>query len=821
MDIKDIKGIRTSENFDSKALKSVIARAHAGNTLLFLGAGFSLGSQNQDGTPIPLAKDLSKAICKLGEFEEDEDLAYSADYYIKYNDPERLIGLLSRNFTILNTEKYHQNISRVDWRRVYTTNYDNCFELAAGLAGKVISPITIDDNPAQNFRRRDICIHINGAIQLLDESTLDSSFKLTESSYTNADSFRDSSWLYRFRKDIDACSQIIFVGYSLYDMEVKRLLVKNEDIKKKTFFITREGVSTKEHHRLSAFGEVFPIGVEEFGRLIGQYKAPEIPRELGYLEALEKMDISYDADFTDSDIRDFLLRGVVELNYLAASITARDKSYAAPRKQTDEVLECFQSFDAAVIYGGIANGKSTIARQVVAQLLLNGEIVYSIRDNEAKYEKDIESISKINQRVFLVVDDFEQELDAILYFFSQMGGKGKLILTERPHRYRRAIKSVADSGASIFTTSADYLRRGEVEYIAKLITNSGLWGARAGDGYGNQIRYLTNECESQLSTILLQLLKSPYVANLFKDSFEKIETKKTVFSLCLIQHIYPKQCTKSFIADISDSNHVYSIEFEDRIRESEMFEMRGNGFISRSAIFSTYVLSNFYRSSYTIDQLVRIAVKLQQHRSQQSYEEHEMYRSIMTFGTLAAILEEKNRANSYIQYYEKLKQEVPNVIGNPHYWLQYAMAIMSENNLSDAERILETAYAKAENSPNYDTTYIDNQFARLRLKQAIQESEQNQSFQYFTEAHKILSREEDDVFKFRQAGLYIPYYDERYSGLSKGNKVKFEHSVREMLTQYENYLAFEYPNGDVSPFQEERIDEFRRVVQTIANERNA
>jgi len=179
MDIKDIKGVQIAENYDAQSLESVIARAHAGNTLLFIGAGFLLGSQNQTGTPIPLAKDLSKAICKLGGVEEDEDLAYSADYYLKYNDPEELIGLLRRVFTILSTKEHHQSISCVDWRRVYTTNYDNCYELAAGVTGKVISPITIDDNPAQNFRRRDICIHINGAIQLLDEYTLDGSFKLT------------------------------------------------------------------------------------------------------------------------------------------------------------------------------------------------------------------------------------------------------------------------------------------------------------------------------------------------------------------------------------------------------------------------------------------------------------------------------------------------------------------------------------------------------------------------------------------------------------------------------------------------------------------
>jgi hypothetical protein len=179
----------------------------------------------------------------------------------------------------------------------------------------------------------------------------------------------------------------------------------------------------------------------------------------------------------------------------------------------------------------------------------------------------------------------------------------------------------------------------------------------------------------------------------------------------------------------------------------------------------------------------------------------------------------ENRSNSYIQFYEKMKREVPAVIGNPHYWLQYAMAVMSENNLEDAERILDTAYAKASKNPDYDTTYIDNQYARLRLKQAIREVDQKASVEYFSNAHKILKREENDVYKFRQAELYIAYYNEKYSSLSKGDKVKYEHAVKEILAHYEAYLDMEYPLGDVPPFQVEKIDEFRAVVDKISRER--
>ena len=449
----------------------------------------------------------------------------------------------------------------------------------------------------------------------------------------------------------------------------------------------------------------------------------------------------------------------------------------------------------------------------------------SVKDEEADYERDIELLSTLNKKVYLFLDDFERNLDIAHYFSSTLGDNGKLILTERPHRYRRAMTCLKEYGIEPYRINIDYLHSGEVEDIARIFSNTGLWGARGGDGLEKQVKYLSNECESQLSIILLSLLKSTHVIKLFENSFSDIlkspNTKKTVHSICLIQHIYPSQCKKSFISDIADSNHVYSGEFEDKIMESGLFEFKRDALVTRSSVFCTFILSSLYKASYTIDQLVRIAGKLQRNRAIQSIEEREIFRSIMTFGTLSAVLPDKDKSNSYIEFYEKIKIEVPSVVYNPHYWLQYAMSVMSVDNLSDAERILKTAYSKAENNPDYDTSYIDNQFARLKLKLAMAENEQKASVQLFQEGHNILKSQDNDIYKFRQAGLYLPYYAEKYDDLSKGNKVKFEHAIKEILKHYLDFIEKEYPLGDIPPFQSSIVEEFHQVVSQIADKRSA
>jgi len=819
----ELKGIKVKNSYDKDSLESVISKVYAENTLLFIGAGFSLGSKDQTEESVLLAKDLSIKICKLGDFDEDEDLAYSADYYLKYHDASALIGLLKNCFTVKDVSPSHEKIARVNWRRVYTTNYDNCFELASGKVGKVISPITLEDSPAKYFRSRDICIHINGAIQLLDNESLEKSFKLTESSYTNSDAFSDSSWAYRFKKDLEVCSQIIFVGYSLYDMEIKRLLISNEAIKGKTFFVTRENVSNKEHHRISSFGEVFPIGINKFAELIEKNKPKELPKGIDYLSSLQREEIKYEAEFSDSDVRDFLLRGKLNSDYIASSLTSDNDTYAIRRKQISESLDIFNSTNIIVIHGALANGKSVLARQIASQLLLEGKLVYTVKDEEADYEADIEALANLNQKVYLLIDDFERSLDVVRYFSSCLADNGKMILTERPHRYRRAMTKLTEYGLSCYCINVDYLHETEVKELANILSNTGLWGDLGGDSCDRQIRYLTERCESQISIVLLNLLKSSHVLSRFQSAFSEIlkypETKKAVYAICLIQHIYPSACKKSFISDIADSNHVYSKDFDDRVLGSGLFEFRGDSLVTRSSIFGTFILSSLYRASYSIDQMVRIVEMLQRRKSTRTVEESEIYRSIMTFGTLSAILPDDNKSNSYMQFYEKVKSAVPSVTYNPHYWLQYAMAVMSDDNLSDAEIILKTAYSKAENNPDYDTTYIDNQFARLNLKKAISEKEQSISIEYFMEAHRILRRERNDIYKFRQAGLYLPYYDEMYKNLSRKNKVNFEHALKEITEDFKRFVETEYPYGIIPPFQEKILSDFEGAIDEIKNNR--
>ena len=117
---------------------------------------------------------------------------------------------------------------------------------------------------------------------------------------------------------------------------------------------------------------------------------------------------------------------------------------------------------------------------------------------------------------------------------------------------------------------------------------------------------------------------------------------------------------------------------------------------------------------------------------------------------------------------------------DPHYWLQYAMAKMMLKDYPTAEKFLESAYSYAAAMNNYDTSYLDIQKAKLLLLKSMEEQDGAVIHTFFNEAHNLLLKQDDDVFKYRQVSLYKDFYMACYNKMAPKHRVKFEHACKSM-----------------------------------------
>jgi hypothetical protein len=177
----------------SMEIEEAFLHALDGDAVLFLGAGFSLGAINKADKDFPLANDLSKHLMTdLGESDE-APLQTSSEIYIERRYQAGLLAFLNQHLGVKAVAAHHQSFARPNWRRIYTTNYDDVFERAAKAEKKEVQTMTLTPRiPAPEEGRLD-CIHINGFLPWADPANLDSTLILSETAYlTNR--FNETPW---------------------------------------------------------------------------------------------------------------------------------------------------------------------------------------------------------------------------------------------------------------------------------------------------------------------------------------------------------------------------------------------------------------------------------------------------------------------------------------------------------------------------------------------------------------------------------------------------------------------------------------------------
>ncbi|MCJ7879705.1 hypothetical protein MUT85_24460, partial [Salmonella enterica subsp. enterica serovar Infantis] len=138
-----------------------------GEALLFLGAGFSKGAINSNHEQVKDAKELSQKLFEeMGmPYDPEKSLNVISEYFQKKEGRARLLELLRDEYSIKEVTGTHKTIMKYNWKRIYTTNYDDAAEQASIENGIYRIPVTLSNKLDQTKDRREIVIHLNGFIE--------------------------------------------------------------------------------------------------------------------------------------------------------------------------------------------------------------------------------------------------------------------------------------------------------------------------------------------------------------------------------------------------------------------------------------------------------------------------------------------------------------------------------------------------------------------------------------------------------------------------------------------------------------------------------
>lgn len=203
-------------------MKELIDKIKAGNVILFVGAGVSATLN------LPTWSELLAVIAKKMGYDPEifsmygEPLVLTEFYEIEKGNLKELTRWMKDSWKpddrMLRDSSVHQKILELDFPIIYTTNFDNCLERAYQLQKKPFTKIV---------KVQDICKCKRGKTQIVKLHGDVSNFRnivLTESNYFDRMNF-ESPLDIKLRSDILGKS-ILFIGYSLTDINIRLLLYK-------------------------------------------------------------------------------------------------------------------------------------------------------------------------------------------------------------------------------------------------------------------------------------------------------------------------------------------------------------------------------------------------------------------------------------------------------------------------------------------------------------------------------------------------------------------------------------------------------------------
>jgi len=637
-------------------------------------------------------------------------------------------------------------------------------------------------------------IHLNGYVNSVPKSEALNDFALTLTSYIE-ESLVSSTWATLLRQDFALAEAIFFVGYSMYDLDISRILFQDPDFKRKTFHIQHEGLSRADELALGRYGAILKVGTHRFADAIGQVLAeggPTIDRSLAENFA-EHLPPSMASTFTvdTKSISNLLEKGIVEDGMIFGEPERGSAPYYVNRDVVTDIVRSLSSHGGVyLISGDIGNGKTLCMMLLSKALLRAGYRVFSYEPVEENLTYDIEFFRGLESRFVLFIEDFytnREIVEAVMLNIQDV----RIVSTIRTSVLEIKHSEVKEIlGSRYVSYSIDKLSSNEIENLEEIITKAAYWGSRAADSIKERRRYIIKDCNSELRSVLMDLvIKS-----------DLIERVKGVFSRGVGQntHLFEAVVVGLFLNFIEESSDFRTISellgvdvfrVVNGARDSELvefFAFKENKMEARSPILSSVILKRLVKDDKTIELALKCLKRISATGRSRTRKMKNIEKKLMRFSFTEKILKDTGNKESKISYYYDRVGDLGHKNKNPLYWLQFAIASNTARDYSAASRQFETAFKIAESFRHpYDTYQIENHYARFLLESRINSIHWNDHFHAFEKAHSLLLRQMNDVtegyYPFRVVALYKNFVSCAYKNFDRKESERVKDMCRDVI----------------------------------------
>jgi hypothetical protein len=689
-----------------------ISQLDPASSILFLGSGFSFGAENIRSGPMPVGKGLKEEFARvLNVRAEDYDLITLADELAQREDLD-LYQTVYELFSTTKARDFQREIISEKWRRIYTTNYDDLVEWIRLEADSEINSYSFDD-PKPSRLAAGAVIHLHGSIRNATKENVLKQLVLNESSYIRQHIER-SVWYDDFVRDLTFCSNCFFIGYSLADMHIAALLMKNEQFRKKVFFITRDLADAIFNRRVEPYGTILPIGADGFAELCKKLPRPSLTTDHSRLKAFKYLDPQKDKRTlvppTPIEILNLVAYG--KFSETRCMTTLPDSKYVIARSSTvEQAQQLLRNHKCIMVHSRLGNGKTIFLHILAHKLAAEGYQCFLCRENTELPSHDLDVLSQLKKPV-IFFDSYNTAIE-IIPLCSQLENIKFVVAVRTGVQEVRLHEIRSKLPASLATLSLNKLDPVDRSDLKGLLNLSGV-----------RVSELEKSIDTsqELRDVVVSLYQNKLIQDRITAELTPLMRDENIRMIIVCANLVKwigGDLETSFLRAVSGTDP-YELRAVGGEAVADLLQFTDENIQARSALFSEYLIQNHFETKWITDGVYRLIVESVRRKRDRTYQK--ILGSLMRFSALDwALRRDPNRHTALISLYDQLHRDIA-VNAEPLFWLQYAILMMSYEDLDAAESFLLTAYNRAEASPGFKTYQIDTQALRYLLVRETRDS---------------------------------------------------------------------------------------------------
>ena len=659
--------------------------------------------------------------------------------------------------------EWQKILAKQDWKRVYTTNYDNVFETVSNDVKKHRMPINITKKDYEIIDTRNQVVHLNGYIDNITENNLSNATKLTSESYTDT-YFLEGPWRTEFEIDFDHARAIFFIGFSLdYDLDLKRIIYSNKENRKKTFFVNGSNLKQINKVSLEKYGQVLDMDAKHFAEEIEKKEKTYIPVVSNNIVtfSFERKELKLNKEpIRDREITDLLFYGKVDEGKIFSA--TKKSEYIIERTSINEVIDEIDKVKAFLIQGKLGNGKSIFLKNIESELIKNGNEVYVYNGNPNDILDDIEKLKNTKSRVVIIIDDY-YSIRSQFKYLSRL-------------------------------TNVDQINRDEIDDIYELIENHNLWGKKSSFNLKQKKTILARLGRNGFLTIALEIVKSNNLVDRLNVVYSSLNfnQQKLVIAM-LVNNLLQTNLKINQLSTLSKIRNLRKNEI-DNPNFKEFIDIDNNNIIIKSSVAAKEILKLENDKNKILDvmeTMIKVADRVDKNRTYE-YFKREMV-SFSNFRLIMGNLDDAIINELAVRYFENIRN-IKFAKDNPFFWLQYGIQRLNAKDYDMADKFFDNALSHADKRGLPDFYQINAQKARGIIEQITENIvDVDKAYALFEKAHYLLITDlekanNNKYYQLSQGQLYETFYIKYYNRLTEDKKIAFNYIANIFRDHVQKYV---------------------------------